>query len=343
MSEMSPDQVRVKAWLMPMEGADGPAGPDLEYDNDFLQLVKASQGVAETQFSPAEAPNWRTVRDLAEALMERSRDLRVATLWARARVNLDGFLAVGDGLALLHGLLSDLWGPVHPLPDPDDGDTYARANALASMPQADGLLGDLRQSQLFNLRGMGELRIRTLELAMGLINAKDDEKAPGKEQMVEMLAAADAQAPAMRAQLEAALAAVGALSALMNERLGIVNAPDMRALQILFKNVLGLFPAPADAPEDAAAADEGAQAESGGQGRTRLAGEVQSRADAVRAIEMVCAYLDRTEPGNPAQLLLRRANRLINQNFLQLMKELAPDALNEVARLMGVDPDSVSS
>jgi len=34
---------------------------------------------------------------------------------------------------------------------------------------------------------------------------------------------------------------------------------------------------------------------------------------------------------------------LINHNFLQLMKELAPEALNEVARVMGVDPDTIIS
>ena len=71
-------------------------------------------------------------------------------------------------------------------------------------------------------------------------------------------------------------------------------------------------------------------------------GNVQSRDDAIRAIDMICEYLDRAEPTNPAQLLLRRARRVINQNFLQLMKELAPEALNEVARVMGVDPESIS-
>ena len=76
-------------------------------------------------------------------------------------------------------------------------------------------------------------------------------------------------------------------------------------------------------------------------GRSRLSGGVHSREDALRAIDMVCEYLESAEPTNPAQLLLRRARRMINRNFLQLMKELAPDALSEVARVMGVDPDTV--
>lgn len=342
MPAMTPDQARIQAWLTPLEGADGPAGKDLEYDNDFLEVVKAAQGVAETQFSPAEPPNWRAVQGMSEELLLRSRDLRVAVLWLRACVNLEGFLALADGLALLQGLLTTFWDHVHPLPDPDDGDTYARANALAPLPLADGLLGDLRQCQLFNLRGVGELRLRTVELALGLISARDGETAPGKEQLMEMLAAAQTQQPQLRTQLEGALADLVALSTLMNERLGIVNAPDTRALQTLVKNVLGLLPVPSEEAASDTDTQDGAATAGATAAKGALAGQVQSRADALRAIEMVCDYLDRSEPGNPAQLLLRRAGRLINQNFLQLMKELAPDALNEVARLMGVDPDSVS-
>ena len=65
---------------------------------------------------------------------------------------------------------------------------------------------------------------------------------------------------------------------------------------------------------------------------------VETRQEAVRAIELVCAYLERSEPTNPAQLLLRRAARVIDKNFLQLVRELAPDAVKDVARIMGVDP-----
>jgi type VI secretion system protein ImpA len=58
---------------------------------------------------------------------------------------------------------------------------------------------------------------------------------------------------------------------------------------------------------------------------------------------LICAYLERSEPTNPAQLLLRRAERLIDKSFLQLVRDLAPDAVGEVARIMGVDPDSIQT
>jgi type VI secretion system protein ImpA len=78
-------------------------------------------------------------------------------------------------------------------------------------------------------------------------------------------------------------------------------------------------------------------------GRGGALGPIESRADAVRALELVCAYLEKHEPTNPAADLLRRAQRLIDRNFLQLVREFAPDAVNEVARMLGVDPDSLPS
>jgi type VI secretion system protein ImpA len=344
MSEKATGQAKVEAWLTPLDGSDGPAGLDLEYSSDFLELVKVAHGVPETQFSPAELPNWRSVLDLAEELLGSTRDLRVALLWIRANVSLNGFSEISNGVRLLDGLLSGFWDHLHPMPDPDDGDIYARANALAMLPQADGLLGDLRQSLLLNLRGVGELRVRAVEVSLGLVAAKPEESTPSKDQLVEMIAAANAQNPALREQLVDALKGLDQLSALMTEKLGALNTPDVRPLVSMVKSVLGLFPKPQDSPDssEVGGADGGDAPASIALPQGQLSGRVSSREDALRAITMVCDYLDSAEPGNPAQLLLRRASRLINQNFLQLVKELAPDALNEVAKLMGIDPENIS-
>jgi type VI secretion system protein ImpA len=212
------------------------------------------------------------------------------------------------------------------------------------LPQPDGLLGDLRQSLLLNLRGVGELRVRAVEVCLGLVAAKPEESTTGKEQLIEMIAAANAQNPSLREQLEVALQGLSELSTLMREKLGALDAPDVKPLVSLVKSVLGLFPTPQDSADSTSSddAEEGGATAAKASPQGHLSGRVLSRDDALRAINMVCDYLDEAEPGNPAQLLLRRASRLINQNFLQLMRELAPDALNEVAKLMGVDPENIS-
>lgn len=340
---MGVEKLEILEWLQLLDESSGPCGKDLEYDNVFLELNKSAQGKPETQFGPGEPPNWREVRELAQDLMSRTRDLRVALVWMRAVINLNGFSGLPAGLELIEGLLTKFWDHLHPMPDPDDGDVYARANTLASLPQIEGVLGDLRQCAFFNIRGVGELRFRAVEIALGQVPAKPDETAMTRDQLGQMIASAFLQAPELRDQTEAALRALKSLGVLMTDRFGVEAAPDLRPIVTLVKSVQGLLPAAVHEPVAREGSNEAAEVAAVPMGGTRVLGQVNSRDDALRAIDMVCEYLERTEPTNPAQLMLRRARRLINHNFLQLMKELAPEALNEVARVMGVDPETISS
>jgi type VI secretion system protein ImpA len=333
----------VDEWLQPLPDPAEPCGKDFEYDNEFLELIRVSQGKPETQFGPGEPPNWREVREMAETLMARTRDLRVALLWVRASIHRAGFSALPPGLRLLHGLLDNFWDHLHPLPDPDDGDPYSRANALAILPQQDGLLGDVRQCLLFNLRGAGELRVRSIAIALTQISAKADEVVFSKEQLTQMIASAAEQNPELLDQPKNALVNLQLLGRAMVEKFGAAEAPDIKPLSDLIKGVQSMMPAPVEQQNEAEAEGAGEVSSDGRSAATPKAalGNVTTRDDALRAIDMVCAYLERTEPTSPAQLLLRRARKLINHNFLQLIKELAPDALHEAARVMGVDPESV--
>lgn len=340
----------VDDWFEPLPDPDAPCGADLEYDNTFLELAQAAQGKPETQFAPAEPPDWRAVHDISQALFTRTRDLRVAMHWARSHIQTNGFRAVPDALRLQLGLLDRFWDTLHPRPDPDDGDAYARLNVLALLSEVDGLLGDVRSALVIQNRAIGELRVRDIEVMMGKYPPRDGETPMTRHQVEQMLAAASAQDPELPGLVTAALAHLKDLSTLLNDHVGVGRAPDVRPLQNLITLVKQVMPTAGAGDEASADADAGADSASSGDANSApsalgkgLSGGVDSRADALRAIDMVCDYLERTEPTNPAQLLLRRARRLINKNFLQLMRELAPDALNEVARIMGVDPESIQS
>lgn len=334
----------VDDWLEPL--GDAPCGEDLEYDNAFLELNQAAAGKPETQFAEAEPPEWRKVRDAAEALFARTRDLRVAMHWVRARIHLDDFAALPDCLRLLHGLLDRFWDDLHPRLDPDDGDAYARLNVLALLGEVEGLVGDVRGSLVVRNRAVGELRVRDIEVMLGKYPPRDGETPMSRAQVEQMLGAAIEHDATLASLADRAATQLRALSSLLNDKVGIERAPDVRPLHNLIACVAQVMPAPQAAEDEAGeSTDDGSAPDGAGKpsGKKGLGDGVYSRADALRAIDMVCDYLERTEPTNPAQLLLRRARRLINKNFLQLMRELAPDALSEVARIMGVDPESIQS
>lgn len=345
MSDNAAAESQVAAWLQPLADDAAPCGPDLEYDNDFLALTQAAAGKPESQFGPAEPPNWRGVLEIAEGLFERTRDLRVAIQWLRGQAHLNGYGAIAPGLRLVKGLVESHWDHVHPLPDPDDGDPYARVNALALLGATEGLVGDVRAVRVIADRAVGELTGRQVEVALGLAPLRSDESDLGQGPITQMMAAAVERAPELREQYREIAALVHELDNLLADKLGgRGTAPELKPLAAIADGVASFLPADAAAEggADAAGAAEGATGgSSDGAARRGLSGGVHSREEAIRAIDMVCEYLERAEPTNPAQLYLRRGRQLLTHNFLQLMKVLAPDALSEVARIVGVDPDTV--
>lgn len=350
MTDFESEEKKVASWLTPLPDESAPCGPDLEYDNDFLALNQAAAGKPESTFGPAEPPDWRTVVEQSEDLLDRSRDLRIALLWMRGKLHTSGYGALAVGLRLINGMIDQLWDHVHPLPDPDDGDLYARVNTLTTLRESEGLIGDLRDSRLVQDRAVGELTIRSVLLALGQLQAGEGESAPSKDQITGMLRAAIERAPSLRAQCQDAVTLTRALIALANGKLGDAAAPDLRPLYTLANGVASLLPAEdgEGAESQSAGGDGGTDAgsnsgEGGGAKQRSLSGSINSREDAIRAIDMICAYLERSEPTNPAPLFLRRARQLIGHNFLQLIKALAPEALAGVAGMVGIDPDAIES
>jgi type VI secretion system protein ImpA len=342
-------------WLQPVS-EDDPCGPDLEYDNDFLALTQAAAGKPETQFAPAEPPDWRAVRSGAEDINGRSRDLRVANLLLRARLRLEGLVVLAPSLRLFEELLTRWWDELHPRLD--DGDAFGRINVLNELNSLGATLGDVRASLVLNDRGIGQISVRDIEIAMGDLQARDDESVPSRGQIENMLADAVAGYPHLATQATAALAALESLGSCLAIRLNYGDLPDFSALRTMLEGVAAVSPRPATIEASAddlagmlndlgiaqggdAGDDAPAPARRGRSGGGGGLGTIESRADAVRAIDLVCAYLEKHEPTNPAADLLRRAQRLIDRNFLQLVREFAPDAVNEVARMLGVDPETL--
>jgi type VI secretion system protein ImpA len=64
------------------------------------------------------------------------------------------------------------------------------------------------------------------------------------------------------------------------------------------------------------------------------AGVINSRGDAIRALDAVADYFRRNEPSSPIPLFVDRAKRLVAKDFLEVLADIAPDAVT-VARSAG--------
>jgi len=55
----------------------------------------------------------------------------------------------------------------------------------------------------------------------------------------------------------------------------------------------------------------------------------------IRALERACEWIERNEPTNPAPLLIRRSQRLMTKNFIDIIRDLAPESLTQIEKLAG--------
>jgi type VI secretion system protein ImpA len=78
-----------------------------------------------------------------------------------------------------------------------------------------------------------------------------------------------------------------------------------------------------------------AEAQAGASATASAIGEIRSREDVVRILEKACDYFQRNEPSSPVPMLLRRAQRLLSKDFLEIVRDLAPSGVQEVEKLRG--------
>jgi type VI secretion system protein ImpA len=333
---MSADLIELEPLLAPL-GDDAPSGPALDYDPQFQALELAGAGKPERQWGekiyPAELPDWPAVQELALPVAARSRDLRVALWLLRCATRLQGLAGAARGLQLVHGLLARLWDSVHPQLDASDGnDPTMRLNALAPLLAADAVLADLRAAAVAPARG--SITLRELELGLGRAEPAAHETVPTEAGVLRALEALSAQYAGLAATAGEALQAATDISALLEKQVGADRTPDFAALTGLLRVAVDAL-ARVRGGATVSTAAPAAAAASADAGPAAANGAIRSRADAVRELDRVCDWIERNEPSHPAPLLIRRAQRLMNKSFIDIIRDLAPDGLGQVEHIAG--------
>ncbi len=342
----------VSSWIAPVSDAE-PAGPNLEFDADFGALERAAQGKPEQQYGetviPAEPPDWKDVDAQARALLDRTRDLRVIGHLSVARLHLGGLTEFAAILSLLRELLQTRWDEVHPRLDPeDDNDPTLRANALLLVCDPGRVLRYLRDMPLATSVRAGPVSWRDIALATGALEPEPGRGKPPTE--AEIRAAFNETDPARLEALRAAAAAAvrdaAAIPAVFDERSGPGTGPDFSDLQKVLREIqrdldrYAVVAPAAPEPEPESLLPGGAPetvtpaARPAGITAASLTA-VTTRADALRLLDLVCQYYERHEPSSPLPLLIDRARRLADKNFLDILRDLAPEGLGQAQMITG--------
>ncbi len=323
----------LESLLSPLS-AESPCGADPEYDPVFLALQDASAVKPEQQFGKtviaAREPDWASVHQQARALVERTRDLRAAVLFTRSGARVEGLSGAVRGLQLVRGLLERYWDDVHPRLDASaGGDPTARLNALSALSHPSAGLADFRTASLTGLRG--GVTMRDIELAIGHAEPLPGEAVPTEEGVMQGVQSALAAQPQIAQQMLEVSDASLALTACFEQRLDATATPDLEALQRLLKRVA-----------NTARRATGVAAEAAGPGASAddprpapAQGTLSSREDVIRLLERACEWIERNEPTNPAPLLIRRSQRLMTKNFVDIIRDLVPEGVAQIEKLAG--------
>jgi type VI secretion system protein ImpA len=281
-------------------------------------------------------------------LFARSKDLRVAVTLMVASLELDGLSGFRECLVLVKGLLENYWPAFYPQLDPaDDNDPLQRMNIVASMAMPVGTYGDsfrilerLRRIPLCDSVQMGRYSLADILRAESGTPPPDDKPEVKMPQIDSAFRDSNQEKLGeIYSILSDCVALVQGLDGSVTLTVGARNAPDLTPLSAeltaMRSRVAPFIKAGATAVAggDLASTTE-AQGNEGTQAFS-LEGEIRSREDVLTLLQKICQYYDRTEPSSPVPLVLKRAARLAEMDFMQIMQDLSPDAISQIRIVTG--------
>ena len=325
---------------------DAPCGENLEYDAEYLAVFENAKGTPEQQIGnrveAAVPPNWRDVVRESVELLQRTHDLRLALLLTEALIQANGWGGLHDGLTLTRGMLETFWDTVHPQLDPDDDlDPTQRVNILMGMCDFEAFIRPIHLLPLVQSRAVGRYSLRDIQIATGKLSPPADEESIQLAAVQAAFSDADIdELNATRSFISGSREHLTRIEAFVTDQVGVGNAPNFALLLTPLKEALQIL--------DEHLARRGVEIGEGTEGEVRdeissstaaagRMGAISSRQDVVRALDLICDYYARLEPSSPVPLFLQRAKRLVSKDFMDIIKDLAPDGLGQVQFIKGQD------
>lgn len=341
---------------------DAPCGVDLEYDPAYVVLSAKTTLQPDVQYgnfiSAPQPVDWQEIERGCRGLMTRSRDIRLAIVFARSRTRQGGGAGLAQGLSLLAHWLDRFPDSIHPQADVDaqrDAALQIRANALAALVDADGLLGDLRAIVLVGTsttrllvrdverayarpRRADSLTQESVNLQLDELRARTPERLGGFDRALASFELIESWSRSHLASFAPNLEVMGMLLRRLARSTGQVDrATPVRAAPTANSNIESTTEATVTATTET---NPKTGAETTREPETAT---TQSQNDRPHIIETTALLADRQtalgrmiearlwfeahEPSSPIPLLLRRAEQLVGRRYTEIVQAIPPELL----------------
>jgi type VI secretion system protein ImpA len=322
--------------LLTAISAENPCGEDLE----DTQLLASFDGYRLFgQSAPLSADtDWREMRDRSVEALEKSKDFRLLTHLASAVVRTEGFPEFAKTLAVAAGWLESWSKEVFPRVDED---AILRRNALNGFADRMAVVDGVRRAPILKHPQFGAVSIRDIEIVTGQLTLAEGETVSMDQAQLDAVLASTSteDLTQLTSAIDEAIRSLKAIEESMRSQGGVQAAPDFGTLAVPLARTLKLLndQLATRAPQgDAAGAGAGADGAGNTVGGSSAPGTIRTRQDATRALDAVANFFRANEPSSPIPLLLERAKRLVAKDFLEVLAELAPEALAPAKAASGV-------
>jgi type VI secretion system protein ImpA len=316
--------------------ADQPCGENLE-DTPLLASFDTFRVFGKpTPLDPP--PEWGVIRARALEALGKSKDIRLLAYLGTALLRTDGLTAFAETLHVASQWLQTYWAGTYPLIDED---AILRRNALNYFADPMAVIDGVRRLPLVSSRQHGTFSLRDIDLATGVMQPVDGEERPDERN----IEAAFGEMPLeqlqqMQQSVAGALEALKSIDTTMSSEGGAEAQPSFDPLSAQLTRIDRTLRTRIEARVGAAGGTAFGEPGGNGQPVTVAVGAIRSRQDAIRALDAVSEFFKANEPSSPIPLLIDRAKRLVSKNFLEVLADIAPEALGTARSAAGVHEES---
>jgi type VI secretion system protein ImpA len=328
-----------------------PAGQNLEYDPLYMEMDSLALEVPDSLMGDSKiegrGPDWKKLSKNCLELWTRTRDLRVAVYLTLSEAVIEGLPGLVSGFKLLVFLVKELWDSFYPRLDPDDDeDPLERLNILSMLSPQSGAINDpvmfiprFRETKLVSSLNY---TLRDLLISLNAIEVNDDEIVDSRLLKAEMMNVATSVIETQIALVKEGQALITELCDEMNSKMKGSYTLDMSALSHELDRLDSFYSSYLASPALDSAVEE--NPDWTGQNDASASGEMasipsdhaSSRAEALLLLKKGAEYFQSQEPNSPIPLLVDRAVRIAGMSFLELIEDIAPDALSRGRDILGI-------
>lgn len=324
--------------------ADHPVGQNIEYDEQYQQLLYALQPKVEQQFgsfiSESEQIDWEHVYQLScELLTKKSKDLRVMCYLTQSLIMRKGLIGLAEGLNLIEYFLQNYWDTVFPTLIDEDGDEDFdyRINALSIFTTYDGILKNIRSAFLIkNGLTHTSFSVQEIEILLDNINSEQVSYTGGVERLILDLTLAHEQQQEQILAIEQSLQHIHSIKDIYQKYLNTQLKFDV--IEHLLSTIINKC-ATHVATTSTTIDEPNTEITTLTTTPTQIINwanyTVQSRQDVELLLEKIYLYFEKNEPSHPAPLFIRRIQKLLHLNFYEIMQDIHPDSIDRLELLVG--------